>query len=185
MVCSLSVSATGIIAIFMEFPVQVANTTSIVMGEVQGDLYGERFGADNQDLVMQHLFKSGSGEQQAEMNYFCRNVNFSSGSKQIEYVFKFILSEGAENGVLIKQTQSELTNNTAFTASYKVGYGKAEPKWETAEDLVFLKNYVVDGTNPYIWLRATLSVNEDAYLRISGEANWTFSFSFEGLQVEN
>ena len=183
MVCSLSVSATGIAAIMMQFNIQVTNTTSIEMGDIKGDLYGERYGADNQDLVMQHLFKNGTGVQEAEMNYFCRDVNFSTDSNQIEYIFKFVLAENAGNGVLIQLTEADLTSPALFTDDYKIAYGKTEPDWNKQNNLVAGANYVVDNKNPYVWIRATLTINKDAYQRIGTEAVWTFSLSFTGIQV--
>ena len=183
MVCSLSVSATGIAAILLEFPIQVANTTSISVGDVQGDLYGERYGANNQDLVLQHLFKNGEGVQQAEMDYFCQDVSFSEGSKQIEYVFKFILAEGAENGVLIELTSADLTNKATYVANYSYGYGQKEPDWNTAEQVKAGATYVVENDNPYIWLRATLSVREDQVSRLDTSATWSFTFTFTGVAV--
>ena len=183
MVCSLSVSATGIAAILVEFPIQVANSTSIAVGDVQGDLYGERYGANNQDLVLQHLFKNGVGVQQAEMDYFCQDVSFSDGSKQIEYVFKFILAESAENGVLIELTNAGLTNQAAYVANYSYAYGQKEPDWKNAEPIKAGATYVVENERPYIWLRATLSVREDQVARLDTSASWMFTFTFTGIAV--
>lgn len=185
MACSLSVSATGIVAILMNFNIQVANTTSIELSDVQGDLYGERYGADNQDLVMQHLFKNGSGVQEAEMNYFCKDVSFSPGSKEITYIFKFILAENAETGVMVMLNMAGVSNSLCYTDQYKVAYGQAEPDWETADDIKVDAKYIVDNQNPYFWLKASLKVNEDAYSRMDTDGTWSFSFTFEGVKVNN
>lgn len=185
MVCSLSVSATGIIAIMLDFPIQVANTTSLSLGEVQGDLYGERYGANDQDLVLQHLYKNGVGVQEAEMNFFCQDVNFSSGSTKMEYIFKFILDGSAENGVLVSLTDGSLSNNVAYTATYLYGYGQQEPDWKDAPPMQVGLSHVVSQEQPYIWLKASLEINLDAIARIDTDATWSFSYSFTGISVED
>lgn len=187
MVCSLSVSATGIVAILMEFPVQVANTTSIAVGEVQGDLYGRRKGGGDTDLSMLgfHLFKNGEGIQQSAMDYFCQDVSFSLGSKEIEYVFMFVLAEDATNGAMVELLEAGLSNNETYSASYKVGYGSTEPNWNTAEEIAIDKKYVVSEDSPRIWLNATLKIRPDQVARIDTSATWSFKFEFSGLAVNN
>ena len=149
MVCSLSVSATGIAVIMMQFNLQVTNTTSIELGDIQGDLIGERYGADNQDLVMQPLFKNGVGIQEAEMNYFLRDVSFTQGSKQIKYLFKFILAEDADNGVLVNLTEAGITNSSLYTAEYKYAFTKREPEdWSKEKTMEVDTNYVVSDSRP-------------------------------------
>ena len=185
MVCSLSVSATGITAILIQFPIQVSQTTTISVGDVQGDLWGERYGANDNDLVMQHLFKNGVGVQQAEMAYFCQDVSFSQESKQIEYIFKFVLANDAQNGVLIELTNAGLSNPATYIAKYSYAYGKEEPNWSTADDVKPETTYVVEEDDPYIWLRATLSVREDIVSRLDSAAVWSFTFTFTGIAVSS
>lgn len=183
MVCSLSVSATGIAAILMDFDLQVANTTSLELGDVCGDLYGERRGADNQPLTM-HLFKNGAGLQKSEMDYFCRDVSFSTGSDEITYVFKFILAEGATSAVIVDLEMAELTNTALYDAEYNVAFGMAEPDWTKAEKIGLNQNYIVDDSNPFIWLRAKLSIKTEEIARIvDTSATWSFQFKFEGVAV--
>lgn len=186
MVCSLSVSATGIVAILLQFPVQVANTTSIALGDVQGDLYGERYGAGDTDLVLQHLYKNGVGVDTDTMNYFCRDVSFSADSRKIEYIFKFVLSGSAENGVLVALTDATLSNPVNYTATYQYAYGQPEPDWSTAEMCEYNKNMSVTQQTPYIWLKATLTVNQNVVQRVDlfdYSATWGFAFTFNGVQV--
>lgn len=186
MVCSLSVSATGIVAILLQFPVQVANTTSIALGDVQGDLYGERYGAGDTDLVLQHLYKNGVGVDTDTMNYFCRDVSFSADSRKIEYIFKFVLSGSAENGVLVALTDATLSNSVNYTATYQYAYGQPEPDWSTAEICEYNKNMSVTQQTPYIWLKATLVVNQNVVQRVDlfdYSATWGFAFTFTGVQV--
>ena len=185
MVCSLSVSASGIAAILLDFPIQVASTTALAVGEIQGDLYGERYGANDQDLIMQHLFKNGEGPQEIEMNTYCEDVTFSKGSSEIVYVMKFILSSDAENGTLISLSNGSLTNSVTYEDTYQIAYGQAEPDWANASEMEPQKTYVVSQENPYIWLRAELSINKDAVARIETSATWTFSFYFEGVGESN
>ena len=185
MVCSLSVSASGIAAILVQFPIQVSQTTTISVGDVQGDLWGERYGANNNDLVMQHLFKNGEGVQQAEMAYFCQDVSFSQESKQIEYLFKFVLAEDAKSGVLVELTNAGLTNPATYEATYLYAFGKEEPDWSTADAVKPETTYVVEEEEPYIWLRATLSVREDVVSRLDTSAVWSFTFTFTGISVSS
>jgi len=187
MVCSLSVSATGIIAILLDFPIQVANVNRLVLGDIQGDLYGSRVGANNINFDKEHylhLYKNGEGVQEAEMNLFCQDVSFSAGSSKIEYVFKFVLSSEAENGVLIKLTDGSLTNNVTYTASYLYGYGQTEPDWSTANSMQVGINHVVSDERPYMWLRATLEINKGTVSRIGTDATWSFSYTFTGITAE-
>ena len=182
MVCSLSVSATGIAVILLDVPISVENSKLIAISDVRGDLYGERYGANGQDLVLQHLFKNGSGVQESEMNYFCQDVSFSNGSKQIEYVFKFILAKDAESGVFVELTDGGLTNTAIYEAKYSYGYGKERPDWaKEGANLEPKTKYVVDNEHAIIWLRATLSLKPDRYERLDTSAVWSFSFTFTGI----
>lgn len=181
MVCSLSVSGTGIAAILIEFPIKVASTTSLIVGDVCGDLYGERYGANNNDLKLKQLFKNGAGVQTAEMTEFCQDVSFSTGSHEIRYEFKFILSGSAESGALIELTQAELTNSATYIASYKYAYGQTRPDWGKAQEIKADTAYSVSNEQPYIWLLATLKVNEDNIQRLDTSAVWSFTFSFSGI----
>ena len=187
MVCSLSVSATGIAAIMLDFPIQVANGTRLTLSEVQGDLWGRRIGANNFDFDKEHLmplYKNGVGVQEAEMNLFCQNVSFSKGSKQIEYVFKFSLAESATNGVLVCLKEGTLSNNSIYEATYQYGYGKEEPDWNTAEHMEAGVLKAVEPTNPYIYLRAALKIVPGTISRMGSGAVWSFSYEFSGVAIE-
>lgn len=180
MVCSISVSASGIVAILTEFPISVSNKTTIAASMVEGSLLGERNGAGVMDLAL-WLFESDTGVKETEMDLFCENVSFAQNSKQIEYVLKFALDKDATNGVFVTLENAGLTNEDCYEASYKFGYGKERPDWSEAEDIKPNYKYVVDAENPYIWLRATLSIKSDAYSRVITEANWSFLFNFDGV----
>lgn len=187
MVCSLSVSAAGIVTIMLDFSTQVANTTRLTLGDVQGDLYGSRIGANNFDFDKEHylhLFKNGDGVQEAEMNLFCQDVSFSVGSTKIEYVFKFVLSSSADNGVLVKLEDGSLTNSVTYKQSYLYAYGQTEPNWATAENMQVGISHVVSEEQPYLWLKASLEMNKDVVQRIGSDATWSFSYTFTGITVE-
>ena len=187
MICSLSVSATGIAAIMLEFPIQVANGTRLTIGEVQGDLWGRRKGANNFDFDEEHLmplFKNGDGVQEAEMNLFCQDVSFSNDSKQIEYVFMFILAEDATNGALVCLREGTLTNQVNYTASYQYGFGKNEPNWETAKHMEAGTPVVVEAENRVLYLRAVLDVVQGTVSRVNTGAVWSFTYEFTGLNVQ-
>ena len=180
MVCSLSVSATGIAAIIMEFPISVANSTIISMGEVQGDLYIMRRGT-NAPNFNACVYENGVGIHEAELNYITQNVSFGTNSKEMTYTFYFCLSESAENGAKITLTDAVLTNTSTYTATYSYSY-ETEPKdWSTASAVTLNKPIMVDKTNDRVWLRAKLVVNNSAYSRIDTNAIWSFNFNFEGV----
>lgn len=188
MVCSLSVSASGIAAIMLDFPIKVADSTSLVLGEVQGDLVGRRKGANNfdfdEDLTLV-LFKNGEGVKSAEMDLFCQQASFSTNSTEIEYVMKFSLSQSATNGVLVKMTNGSLTNKANYEDSYKYSFGKDEPDWSTAPNMTVGESLVVTQEQPYLYLRASLVMHRETITRLDGGATWSFSFDFTGIAVEN
>ena len=187
MVCSLSVSVAGIVTIMLDFPTQVANSTRLTLGDVQGDLYGSRMGANNFNFDKEHylhLFKNGEGVQDTEMNLFCQNVSFSSGSTKIEYVFKFVLSSSADNGVLVKLENGSLSNSVTYTQQYLYGYGQTEPDWSVAQNMQVGVNHVVSREQPYIWLKASLELNKDVVSRIGTDATWSFGYTFTGITAE-
>ena len=187
MVCSLSVSATGIVAVMMSFETQVANSTMLEIGNIQGNLYGQRIGAGNEDLDLWLLFKNGEGEQEANKERYCRDVNFSNGSNKMIYILKFALAENADSKVMVRMDQEGLTNHSLFTADYRVAFGQLEPEdWSAEETISVGDRYIVDDENPYIWLYASLSINENTTTRInSNGGKWLFSFSFTGLTAVN
>lgn len=188
MICSLSVSATGIAAIMLEFPIQVANGTRLTIGEVQGDLWGRRKGANNFDFDEEHLmplFKNGDGVQEAEMNLFCQDVSFSSGSRQIEYVFMFILAENATNGALVCLKEGTLTNQVNYRASYQYGFGKDEPDWASAKHMEAGVNIPVESGNRILYLRAVLDIIEGTVARVNTGAVWSFTYEFTGIYVQD
>ena len=184
MVCSVSVSATGIVAILLDFPIAVANVATIEASSVQGDLYGERYGANNEELTRQHLFKNSQGVDTDAMDYFCRDVSFSTGSEKMEYVFKFILAEGATSATFVSLKNATITNELCYTQTYKVAYGQERPDWLAAENMQVGKTYVCDESRPYIWLYASLSINAGAYDRLVTTASWGFQFFFEGVESQ-
>ena len=182
MVCSISVSATGIVAVLLEFPISVANTSRIVVGSVEGDLYGTRTG-DNSGGYTGHIYKYGSGIDQTTLDYFCKDVSFNLGSNKIEYVFKFIQAADAEGATFITLTNTGMNNEVCYSTSYKVAHGVETPNWDQAENMTPNKVYIADTQNPYIWLKATISINSGAYQRLDTSATWTFTYNFEGAVV--
>lgn len=181
MICSVSVSAAGIAAVMLEFPISVSNTSVLAAADISGNLYGQRFGADDYDTPVMHLYKSGTGIDQEKMTEFTEDVNFSSESKQIDYIFKFILDSDAESGVIVKLTKGMVTDALGYENEYKIAYGKEEPNWSEAEDITVNRSYVIDSNNAYVWLKASLKTTNSVYQRLDGSATWTFVFSFEGI----
>ena len=188
MVCSLSVSATGIAAIMLDFQIKVADSTRLTLGDVQGDLVGRRKGANNFDFdegLTLVLFKNGEGVKAAEMDLYCQDVSFSNGSNEIEYVLKFSLAQSATNGVLVTMTNGSLSNHVNYEDSYKYSYGKEEPTdWSTAPDMTVGQNLPLSNSKDgeqYLYLRATLVRKTGTVVRLEGDATWSFSYEFSGI----
>ena len=188
MVCSLSVSATGIAAIMLDFPIKVAESTRLTLGEVQGDLVGRRKGANNFDYdeeLTLVLFKNGEGVKKAEMDLYCQNASFSNDSTEIEYVMKFSLAQAATNGVLVKMTYGSLTNHVNYEDYYQYSFGKEEPDWSSAPEMVAGESLVVSHDQPYLYLRAAIVMKQGTVARLDGGAIWSFSYDFTGIAVES
>lgn len=183
MVCSISVSATGIAVILLDFPISVANTTSIQASDIQGDLFGWRTGAGANDLTQQHLYKNGFGVQTDTMNYYLRDVNFAMDSKTIEYKLGFIVAEGATSATFITLDSATITNESLYEMTYKISYSTTEPDWNTAENMVIGKTYVADSENRFVWLKATLKIKNNTYERLNTGATWSFAYTFSGASA--
>lgn len=186
MICSISVSATGILAILLDFPVNVSTSQIVAAGEVKGSLYGTRYGADNQNINPLLLYSSSVGLKQQDLDYFTENVSFSDHSQEIEYIFKFVLDQDATSGVIIKLTKAFLDNEQGYDHTYQFAYGMIEPEdWSTQEKIEINKSYVVDNTRPYLYLRASLKLDTSGYRRVDVQATWSFTFFFEGITTQN
>ncbi len=191
-VACLSVMVTGIVAILLS-GVTFYNNETLVMANIQGNLYGYRFGAGDHDIYDLStgemkpylLYRNGEVANEAALKDILRNVTFGTPERFIEYIFVFELDRDVQNEVWINLEEASTTSEMYY-AKYQYCFKEKEPsleEWGNAKEIS--GTMVVNQENRYLWLRACLGIQYHDYESrgLETHCKWTFTFSFMGAGV--
>lgn len=193
-VACISVMVTGIVAILMS-SVMFQNNETLVMSNIKGCLYGYRFGAGDHDIYDLStgsrqpvlLYRDCEVVDDFALNDILKNVTFGTEEKFIEYIFVFELDRESQSEVWVDLENASITSQM-YSANYQYCYQKEEPtlsEWENAKAVD--GTMVVNKSNKYLWLRASLGIHHGDYESRGLETHciWTFTFSFKEGAVIN
>ena len=187
MVLCICILVTGVYASSLGYDIGISNFVTIREASIQGELYGERYGAGSYDIFGSEkglLYSTANGINSENMTRFTQDVSFAPGSASMEYLFLFIRPTSATSDTWVYLEDVSLSENDFLNASYKYGYGATEPSWNRAEKID--KVMQVTSKTPYLWIRIQLTVRQNSSVpTVMQNVIWTFNLRFEGVAVTN
>ena len=186
----LSVMATGVYAILYTNNFRLQNNSTLAVSDIEGELYGYRYGAGFFDITDKLLYKDGKVVNENDLKTYISNVSFGTTEHCMEYILHFVVDKDATAGTWIELTNHSLSENSQLTDRYQFCLKETEPtteEWEDAKDID--GTIMADMNTRHVWLRACLKKMKKSEIEKivqSGRelvtyAQWTFTFSFTGV----